>query len=218
MKNLAASSGIGKSGLAKSSIKSVVKSANLPDGKVEGLKSNNGIENSVSGVEGKERSEAILETLFEYEAQHAEEFAQRDLDDDARWWAKMNQRTQVENMAASQKANSAAMTGGIASAGMAGIGAGLAGLAQKGADRRNESQGSEEGQNKDQLRNNQEQNIHGLAKGQGKDSKKFSDNPHQQEMQQNFQEQEMLAQNETPDWDSQEFEVQDATDPEEVFG
>ena len=48
-------------GVAKSSIKSVAKSASsLPDGKVSGMKSNNGIENAVSAIEGKERSEATI--------------------------------------------------------------------------------------------------------------------------------------------------------------
>lgn len=206
------------SGIAKSSIKSVTKSS-MPDGKVSGIKSNNGIENSVSGVEGKEKSEAILEAMFEFGIQHAQEFAQRDLDEDMRWWQRMNQRTMVETASAAQKSQAAQGMAGLAS----GLGAIGGGLAAAGLNKLSQSK-EEEGQGKNDLQN--QKDMRGLAQNETKDIKKFSDNPHQEQMmspeqmnQENFQgEQMMLTQNESESWESQDFETIDATDPEEMFG
>jgi hypothetical protein len=208
MKNVASNLGI-----AKSSIKSVTKSASLPDGKVDGLKSNNGIENSVSGVaeedqEQNTRSGAILGAMFEFGIEHAQEYAQRrDVEADLRWWSRMNQRTMIEKDDAGQKyAGAAAAAGGQGALGA--IGGGLAGAFLQ----NKESQKSQEDQEGTQKKS--QNGVHNLAQNEAKDGKKITENSDEQ----NFQGQEMLAHNETESWQDQGFETIDATDPEVMFG
>lgn len=117
---------------AKPSIASVHKSAQAssPGIQASNLKSNNGIENSKTTIEGKERSEGILEAMFEFGIQYAQEFAQRDLDDDLRWWQKKSQESMIENYAMYQRSSAAQASTGAMISGLSGLSSGLAALSQ----------------------------------------------------------------------------------------
>jgi hypothetical protein len=201
MKNLS-------SGIAKSSIKSVSKSA-MPDGKIKGMKSNNGIENAVSAIEGKERSEAILEAMYAFEEQHAQEFAQRDLESDQRWWQRMGQRTMIENIAASQKAQGAAGGAAALAGGFAGLGAGLDGLF--GRNNQNQNLANNDSQNNGTHMLSEEELIEegqdGKINGQIINGRALEQG---QQLAQNSNEVEM-------NWQENSENAMDATDPESLF-
>lgn len=110
--------------------KSISTTNNQPDGKVD-IKSNTGIENSVSAIIGKEKSEAIMEAFYEFEITHAEEFAQRDLNDYMRWWDKMAQKNWAANIDMQKSYQNSARTASFVTGGLTGLGNAIAGLAQK---------------------------------------------------------------------------------------
>jgi hypothetical protein len=185
-------------GITKTRISSVTilsTSANTTTG---GLKSNNGIENSKSAIEGKERSEAILESMFAFGIEHAQEFAQRELDDDLRWWKRMGDRTMVENMSAQKSAAGAQVA--------AGIGGGIAAFAAK-----------NNGDNKEEEIQNQKNsnNVQRLAQNDPKEKDKIQEI--NQEGQIQSQQQNLVAQSETDTWQNQDFQIKDATDPNNIF-
>jgi CheY-specific phosphatase CheX len=110
--------------------KSISTTNNQPNGKVD-IKNNNGIKNSVSAIIGQERSEAILEAIFNFDITHAVEFAQRDLNDYMRWWDKMAQRNWAAHIDIQQSYQNSAITASFVTAGITGLGNAIAGLAQK---------------------------------------------------------------------------------------
>ena len=110
--------------------KSISTTNNQPDGKVD-IKSNTGIDNSVSAIKGQERSEAILEAIYNFEITHAEEFAQRDLNDYMRWWDKMAQKNWAANIDMQKSYQNSARTASFVTGGITGLGNAIAGLAQK---------------------------------------------------------------------------------------
>jgi len=116
--------------------KSISTTSNQPDGKVD-LKSNTGIDNSVTAIKGQERSEAILESMYNFEITHAEEFAQRDLNDYMRWWDKMAQKNWAANIDMQKSYQNSAMTASFVTGGIAGLGNAIAGLAQKNTNKNN---------------------------------------------------------------------------------
>jgi hypothetical protein len=194
-------------GPLQSSIKSVSSLASSAKTTAGGLKSNNGIENSKSAIEGKERSEAILESMFAFGIEHAQEFAQRELDDDLRWWKRMGDRTMVENMSAQKGAAGAQVAAGIGAAGLAGIGGGIAALASK--------KDSNESNGQDIKENQKSNNVQKLTQNDPKDKDKIQEI--NQEGQTQSQQHNLVAQSETDTWQSQDSKVMDATDPDTIF-
>lgn len=116
--------------------KSISTASNQPDGKVD-LRSNTGIDNSVTAIKGQERSEAILESMYNFEITHAEEFAQRDLNDYMRWWDKMAQKNWAANIDMQKSYQNSAMTASFVTGGITGLGNAIAGLAQKNTNKNN---------------------------------------------------------------------------------
>lgn len=194
-------------GIAKTSISSVTKLSTGANTTAGGLKSNNGIENSKSAIEGKERSEAILEAMFAFGIEHAQEFAQRELDDDLRWWKRMGDRTMVENMSMQKSAAGSQALAGISAAGLAGIGGGIAALSS-----------NNDGENKDQGIQNQRRSndVQRLSQNDSKDKDK-THRIDQEGQVQSQQHQNLVAQNEPDTWQKQDSKVMDATDPDSIF-
>jgi hypothetical protein len=123
--------------------KSISTTNNQPDGKVD-IKSNTGIGNSVSAIKGQERSEAILEAIYNFEITHAEEFAQRDLNDYMRWWDKMAQKNWAANIDMQKSYQNSARTASFVTGGIAGLGNAIAGLAQKNTKEENKKEEKKE--------------------------------------------------------------------------
>lgn len=110
--------------------KSISTAKNQLDGKVD-IKSNTGIANAVSAIKGQEESEAILEAILNFDITHAEEFAQRELNDYMRWWDKMAQKNWAAHIDIQQSYQNSAITASFVTAGITGLGNAIAGLAQK---------------------------------------------------------------------------------------
>lgn len=136
--------------------KSISTTNNQPDGKVD-IKSNTGIGNSVSAIKGQERSEAILEAIYNFEITHAEEFAQRDLNDYMRWWDKMAQKNWAANIDMQKSYQNSARTASFVTGGIAGLGNAIAGLAQKNTNKNNVSKLTQEENKKEEKKETEPQ-------------------------------------------------------------
>ena len=204
--------------LGKSTIKpTVAKSAqkiDLPDGVVKGMKSNNGIENAVSAVEGVERSEAILSIIYGDNIANAEERAYHSsglaaLDRRA---AKDAREDALFRMSQSQKA-AAGYAAGAAVAG--GLGAAAAPLANLMAKNQNNNQAGEKdahGKPQEETHFLKDPNTAVAKKGNSQGSEGKGENHDH-----SSSSPEMLAQADAEAWADQDTDVMDVTDPEGVF-
>ncbi len=123
--------------------KSISTAKNQLDGKVD-IKSNTGIANAVSAIKGQEESTAILEAILNFDITHAEEFAQRELNDYMRWWDKMAQKNWAAKFDMQQSYQNSARTASIVTAGIIGLGNAIAGLAQKNTKEENKKEEKKE--------------------------------------------------------------------------
>jgi ADP-heptose:LPS heptosyltransferase len=139
-------------------VKSISPTNNQTDGKVD-IENNTGIRNSVSAIKGKEESEAILEAIYNFDIEHAVEFAQRELNDYMRWWDRMAQKNWAANIDMQKSYQNSAITASFVTGGITGFSNTIAGLAQKNTNNNNVSKLTQEEKKETEPQEQREQRL-----------------------------------------------------------